>query len=90
MRYLCTIEDVFQITGRGCVIVPGVPKALPLPLRLGTKLLVRQPNGKTMKTTLHGVEMIHRGRLMDHVPISFPPHVRKDDLIIGSQVFALD
>jgi hypothetical protein len=28
MKLLCEIEDVFDIKGRGCVVVPGVPYAI--------------------------------------------------------------
>jgi hypothetical protein len=90
MRYLCTIEDVFLITGRGCVVVPGIPTDLPQPPRAGAKLLVRQPDGKTLEAMLHGVEMIRTDRPMDHIAFTFPPHITKSDLLIGSEVFVLD
>lgn len=35
MQFLFEIEDVFEIGGRGCVLVPGIPHAFGQHVRLG-------------------------------------------------------
>ena len=53
MEYLFEIEQVFEISGRGCVVVPGIPQAFTKPIPVGSKLIVEKPktaaaNSKTV------------------------------------------
>ena len=90
MRLICTIEDVFDITSRGCVVVPGVPYEFPVSVGIGARLLIEKPSGERIETTLAGLEMINRGKPMNHAPFSVERNTRKADLPIGSQVFLLE
>lgn len=90
MRMICTIEDVFDITGRGCVVAPGVPYEFPVPVGIGARLLVEKPSGERIETKLAGLEMINRGKPMNHAPFSVERKTRKTDLPIGSKVFLLE
>lgn len=56
---------------------------------LGTTLLIVTPTGEELRTTISGVEMINRGKPLDHVPFSVPRGVTKQHLAIGSKVYAL-
>jgi translation elongation factor EF-Tu-like GTPase len=87
MRLLCKIEDVFEITDRGCVIVPGIPHSPPLNIKVGDYIVVETPSGERFETMIAGIEMINRGRPMEHSPFSVPRAIRKEQLRIGSQVF---
>ena len=58
MLFLCEIEAVFELRGRACVIVPGVPCELPpgaASIRPGTELLIVAPDGTELHTTLAAV-----------------------------------
>jgi len=90
MRFLFQIEDVFDISGRGCVVVPGIPFTFPESVRVGAHILVEAPSGSRLETTISAFEMINRGKLMDHAPFSLPREVSKAQLPIGSRVYLLE
>ncbi len=90
MLFLFQIEDVFDIRGRGCVLVPGVPYALGLDVKSGEPLLIRTPDGKQVRTNIADFEMINCGRPMAHAPFSLPRSVEKSSLPVGSTVYLLD
>lgn len=87
MEYLFEIEQVFEISGRGCVIVPGIPHAFSEPVPVGSKLIIEHPDGKKVETRITGVEMINRGRPLQSTPFSVSKSTTKMQLPIGSKVF---
>lgn len=92
MLFLCEIEAVFELRGRACVIVPGVPCELPpgaASIRPGTELLIVAPDGTELHTTLAALEMVGRGRPMNRVPFTLPGSVSKGQIAEGSKVYAL-
>ena len=89
---LFTVEQAFQISGRGCVLVPGIPPTPGLPpVRVGDPIRLVKPNGESIETSVHGVEMINYGQrprpTTIYVPISVPHPITKDDVPPGTQVF---
>jgi translation elongation factor EF-Tu-like GTPase len=90
--YLFTVEDTFQISGRGCVLVPG-PSAEEgsQRIRIGDRVCLRKPDGCSFDTTIAGVEMIgHRSRpKVITAPILLPGDVTKGDVPIGTEVWLL-
>lgn len=89
MQFLCEIEDVFDIGGRGCVLVPGVPYAFGPDVKTGAQLLIETPQGAQVRTNIAAFEMIHRGRPMVHAPFPLPRAVAKASLPVGSKVYLL-
>lgn len=89
MQFLCKIEDVFEITGRGCVVAPGAPFTLRPLITTGAALLIRNPNGMIIRTTLVGVEMLNRGRPVQHAPILLDSRVKKSDIELGAELYFL-
>jgi len=87
MRLLCHIENVFAITGRGCVIVPGVPNSLVQEVKGGSSIVIETPTNERFDATIAGLEMINRGRPTDHTPFLVRGIIDKALLPIGSQVF---
>ncbi|VTU28568.1 hypothetical protein SRS16CHR_04292 [Variovorax sp. SRS16] len=90
MQFLFEIEDVFDIGGRGCVLVPGVPDALRRDVKVGRPLLLITPTGNEVRTSIEAFEHVRRGRPMAHLPFSLPRTVTKADLPLGSKVYLLD
>jgi len=86
---LFIVEDAFQITGRGCVLVPG-PSAEPggPALRVGDPIRLVKPDGQAIDTRVHGIEMIHRRTLPKVItaPILLPMEITKDQVPAGTQV----
>lgn len=90
MQFLFEIEDVFDISGRGCVLVPGVPDSLRRYTNAGDQILIISPEGEQLQTSIAAFEMIERGRPMVHAAFSLPGSVDKASLPIGSKVYHLD
>lgn len=90
MQLICTIEDVFYITDRGCVVVSGIPYDFPTPVGIGAQLLIETPSGEHVRTRLVGVEMINRGKPMSNAPFSVPSNITKNQLPVGSNVFLVE
>lgn len=87
MHFLFELEDVFDISGRGCVLVPGIPYASEHEVRVGSEIVIQRPDGSLLETSISGFEMINRGRAMEHAPFSVPRRVAKEDLPLKSRVF---
>jgi len=89
---LFTVEQAFQISGRGCVLAPGIAPAPGLPtVRVGDPIRLVKPNGESIETRVHGVEMLNYGArprpTTIHTPISVPHPITKEDVPPGTQVF---
>jgi translation elongation factor EF-Tu-like GTPase len=89
---LFVVEDVFQITGRGCVLAPGIPSGAP-PVKVGSLLRLELPNGTVRETVVAGLEMLNFGArprpAIISVPILLPREIRKEDVPSGTRVFLL-
>jgi len=89
--YLFTISDRFAISGRGMVVVPGIPWTEGTPkVRKGDSLILRTPLGDFIRTTLQDIEMINyrpNAKRLEASPISFPKDINKFDIPIGTEVF---
>ena len=59
MTFFARVQDVFEITGRGVVLV--LPKAWDRDIRIGVaeKIQLRIPDGRTLDTRIHGIELIN-------------------------------
>lgn len=88
--YLFTVADRFNITGRGTVVVPGIPQSLADPvIRRGAPLILRTPLGDIVETYLKDIEMIcysAGAKRLDATPILLP-NLHKFDIPIGTEVY---
>ena len=80
-----TIQDVFQIDGRGCVVVPGVALDADPHVSIGDPAILRRPDGTEIQTSVAGIEMIHTPD-RNAIPILLPKNVHKDDVPIGTEL----
>ena len=87
MEFLSEVEDVFNITGRGCVIVPGIPFAYSPPVKIGAELELRNPSGTIFRTQLKGVEMINRGKPWEYAPCLLDSNIQKHEIEIGAKLY---
>jgi translation elongation factor EF-Tu-like GTPase len=90
MKFIEEVEDVFEISGRGCVIVPGIPYTFEPTIGKGAKLEFHNPSGNIVSATLKGIEMLNRGKPMQHAPFSVNRDVKKGDIEIGSKLYLID
>lgn len=85
---ICRVEDVFQITGRGCVIVPGFPADADLRGRVGGTLLLKRPDGSEITTTIRGFEFSGNPTLLERTGYAILlADVTKADVPIGTEVW---
>jgi len=90
MKFLFKVEDVFDITGRGIVLVPGLSGDDEVPVvRIGDPLVLRLPSGLSIQTKLAAFEMVnyHTKPRRVCLPISLPKEIKKGDIPIGTEVF---
>ena len=57
-QLLFKVDGVFDITGRGVVLTPGVDGAGPLRVRVGDPLELRLPDGSSRRTVVRGLEIL--------------------------------
>src|SRR5207302_1237007 len=82
MLHLFTVADRFQIEGRGCVLVPGLPTEPGSPnVSRGARIRLRTPEGKETDTLIVGLEMISYRKRPEKIciPILLPNDITKDD-----------
>jgi len=87
MRFLFKIEDVFEISGRGCVIVPAIPEGTDFKIRARDAIQLRTPEGRTLNTYIRAVEMVKVAAGPCRIAIMLPPDVLKQDVAEGSEVW---
>jgi hypothetical protein len=88
---LFVVDAAFEISGRGCVLVPGIPIGAGLPeVRIGAPLTLRRPDGSALDTTLRGVEFLNYGTRPPPRPRTAPilvdRPVTKHDVPAGTRV----
>ncbi len=93
MLHLFTVADRFQIEGRGCVLVPGLPTEPGSPnVVRGARIRLRTPEGKETDTLIKELELISYRKRPEKIciPILLPSDITKDDVPIGTEVILLE
>jgi hypothetical protein len=75
------VLDVFEITGRGCVVVHGPPGDPGLRLRTGDGVLLKRPDGSEIRTTVRGTSMGNGD------PDSLLADIRREDVPLGTEIW---
>lgn len=88
MTHLSTIEYVFEIDGRGCVIAPAFAKFIPphIKLRRHDSISLKCPDGTTIETHIHELEHLD-GPNLSCVAIVLPAAITKADVPIGTEIW---
>ena len=74
---LFIVEQVFFITGRGIVLLPGLGKN---PVRVGTPIRLVRPDGSTLDTKIRGIGF------NEFRDILLGQEVQKEDVPVGTEV----
>jgi hypothetical protein len=82
---LSTVEAVFQIAGRGCVVVPGIPREGTHHVRIGDPLILKLPNGQRLDTHVRGIEMLSPPR--PEMPILLGSELTKAQIPVGTELW---
>ena len=84
--FLFEVEDVFQLEGRGCSIIPGIPLDSDARVKIGDTLRLEFPDGREIETHVAGIEMIHAPR-PHPFPLLLPSCISNSEVPIGTKVF---
>jgi hypothetical protein len=86
--FISRIEDTFETTGRGMVLIPSIPDdGKKYVVQIGDSLEVRKPDGQRLITTVAGIEMCNSPKRF--IPLLLPTDVRKEDVPVGSELWHL-
>lgn len=85
LKLLSIVEDHFEISGRGLVVIPGIPLDGDWTLRIGDKVLLELPNGTSTTTIIRGIEMAGGKRLF--VPLLLGAELNKEAVPIGTKIW---
>jgi hypothetical protein len=90
MKLLFTVEDKFEISGRGCVIVPAIPEGLDFRIRAKDQIELRTPDGHVFQTHIASVELAKpQDGSSCRMVIMLPPDIAKQDVPTGTEVWFL-
>ncbi|HEY9680599.1 MAG TPA: hypothetical protein V6C86_03315 [Oculatellaceae cyanobacterium] len=84
MHLLFTVEDTFDITGRGLVVISG-PNIYPTHFKSGNKVSLKRPNGELLEHCAY-VEM-NTPNPQKILALSLPG-LTKNDVPIGTEIWA--
>lgn len=80
------VEKVFQLAGRGCVLVPGFSFAAQ-PVRVGSPIRLERPDGSLIRSVVRGLEMVDGPAInKGAAPISLPSLLKASDVPPGTVV----
>lgn len=89
-RLLFKVEDVFDISGRGCVLAPVIRDGLDFKIRSKDRIQLRTPGGSVRETHIASIELL---KPLDGGPcrmaIMLPRNLVKGDVPIGTEVWFL-
>ena len=90
MLFVSKVKDVFQITGRGVVIVldreTWVPDAK---IRNADRIQLRTPDGRTLDTEITSIEFLSGSKVHSDVAILLPRNVSKDQVPPESEIWLM-
>ena len=90
MKLILKIEDVFDISGVGCVVTPEIPVDLGFNVKPKDRIQLRTPEGHVLDTHIVGL-MSGRpaGSSRRFYDIVLPSTLSKRDVPIGTEVWLL-
>lgn len=87
MLRLSIVEDVFQLSGRGSVVVvPGIPRESDCKLKVGDQLVLKLPDGSEQSTIVGGIEMASPPHPA-FIPLLLGPGLTKETVPIGTEIW---
>jgi len=91
MTLLFKVEDVFDLSGRGCVLAPQIFSNVDVKVHAKDQLQLRTPDGKVLDTHIASIEL---GKPQDGSPcrafIMLPRELGKEDIPIGTEVWLVE
>ncbi len=86
LQKISTVEDVFQTTGRGIIVSPGIPAKNNWCIGIGDVLTLKCPDGTELKTYLQGIEMDGAPQ-KNSLPLLLGPEMSKEQIPTGTEIW---
>jgi hypothetical protein len=84
---LSIVEDVFELSGRGSVIVvPGYPRSANLKVKVGDPLRLKLPDGTVTATVVGGIEL-GTPQNEKFIPLMLGPGLSKSLVPVGTEIW---
>ncbi|WP_404307578.1 hypothetical protein [Neorhodopirellula lusitana] len=90
IEHTSTIEATFQIEGRGCVLVPGIPRDADTHVKIGDHVYILDEHRDCIDTVIRGIELIRAQPRLKGFPILLPKSITKDDIAIGAELHIVE
>jgi translation elongation factor EF-Tu-like GTPase len=88
--YLSTVDEVFEITDRGLVVSPGIPRDCELIVRIGDRLELVRPDDSVFTTDVVGIEHVSRSQgTITSNALQLPLGLHKEDAPPGTKLFVI-
>ena len=76
MTFLFTIENVFQVTGRGCVIVPSLPVSnVDFHLRVKDPIQIRRAGDQILNTHIADIAILPGPKVKGRIAFVLPKEI---------------
>jgi hypothetical protein len=86
MVLLSQVEDTFQIAGRGCVVVPAIPRSeLNFSLRAEDPIQLRIADGRIINTHIVSIELACGPQVKDRMAFLLPGTIKAEEVPKGNR-----
>jgi hypothetical protein len=89
MTFLFKVEVAFEISGRGCVIVPAMVEGADWKIRQRDSIQLRTPDGRTINTQITSVEFLKPAVGKCRMAVVLSSKVLKRDVPNGTDVWLI-
>jgi hypothetical protein len=90
VTFLSTAEDAYGSSGRGCVIVPALPRSsVDFRLQMRDSIQLRNPDGQIVDTYIAGIELLCGPEVKDRMVSLLPQNVTKRDAPNGTEIWLI-
>jgi hypothetical protein len=92
MLRLFQVEEVFEVRGRGVVLVPSTDSGLNTSIKPGDKISLRTPDGQVLESRISSIEFLHgidtAGKKFCRMAVMLPPDIAKERIGKGTEVWS--
>jgi hypothetical protein len=86
--FLSTVENTFHVPGRGCVIVPAVPRSsLDFRVRAKDAIQLRSPDGRVLSTYIASIESLSGPEVKGRIVFLLPENFAWQDVPKGTEIW---
>ena len=87
--YLLTVNEAFLISGRGCLLTPGLLEIPSISLERGDRVRLERPNNDPIESVVHGIDAVHNRNANApeiHFFVTLPPSMSKESVPKGTKL----